>query len=334
MYLTFEQIKEITKGVVRIAEESGAYRFCRFTEAQAEVYKRAAEIDPDKMHFYTKTYATSGVRLAFRTDSRRLRFEFEILPGGSSRTYAGFDLYQDGLMTGHTNVNCSHVKSGCIDFSLLEGEKTVELCLPWSAVTLLKNVELDDGATVKAASRERKMICFGDSITQGYDAMFPSMSYACRIARLLNADEINKGIGGEIFNPPLAAEPDAIEPDLITVAYGTNDWSKCTRDELFQNAKAFYTHLSGLYPNAKIFAITPICRLSGGRTNTPFGSPCTNVDAVIGEAIQGLANVTHINGWKLTPGVKDFYADQWLHPNDLGFGVYASNLYRELIKYL
>ena len=163
--------------------------------------------------------------------------------------------------------------------------------------------------------------------------MFPSMSYASRIARLLNADEINKGIGGEIFNPPLAAEPDAIEPDLITVAYGTNDWSKCTRDELFQNAKAFYTHLSGLYPNAKIFAITPICRLSGGRTNTPFGSPCTNVDAVIGEAIQGLANVTHVNGWKLTPGVKDFYADQWLHPNDLGFGVYASNLYRELIKY-
>ena len=357
MYLTFEQIKEITKGVVRIEEESGAYRFCRFTEAQAEVYKRAAEIDPDKMHFYTKTYATSGVRLAFRTDSRRLRFEFEILPGGSSRTYAGFDLYQDGLMTGHTNVNCTHVKSGCIDFSLQEGEKTVELCLPWSVVTLLKNVELDDGATVKAASRERKMICFGDSITQGYDAMFPSMSYASRIARLLNADEINKGIGGEIFNPPLAAEPDAIEPDLITVAYGTNDWSKCTRDELFQNAKAFYTNLSGLYPNAKIFAITPICLGTAGITGEimKFDVTQTNadirlsdfpsdihrrspgggahVDAVIGEAIQGLANVTHVNGWKLTPGVKDFYADQWLHPNDLGFGVYASNLYRELIKY-
>lgn len=334
MYLTFEQIKEITKGATRVEEDHGAYRFYRFTEAQTEVYRKAAELDPTKNHFYTKTHATSGVRLAFCTDSRSLRFDFEILSGGSSRTFAGFDLYQDGLMTGHSNVEHTHIKSGHIDFPLSEGEKTVELYLPWSAITMLKNVELDDGAKVKSALRGRTMICFGDSITQGYDAAYPSMSYACRIARLLDADEVNKGIGGEIFNPPLSAQPDSVTPDLITVAYGTNDWSKCTREELFQNAKTFYTNLSHLYPTVPIFAITPICRLSGNRSNTPFGSPCINVDAVIQEACEGLANVTPINGWRLTPGVKDFYADQWLHPNDLGFGVYAANLYRELSKYI
>ena len=34
MYLTFEQIKEITKGATRVEEDHGAYRFYRFTEAE------------------------------------------------------------------------------------------------------------------------------------------------------------------------------------------------------------------------------------------------------------------------------------------------------------
>lgn len=334
MYLNLEQMREITRGVTHVELIDGAFRFYRFTEAQTEVLRHAAELDPQKKNFYDKTYATSGVRLAFRTDSSRIGFDFEIFPGGSSRLYAGFDLYQDGLMTEHCNVDYQHVSGGHINFALSAGEKTVELYLPWSVVVALKNVELDDGAAVVGVSRKLKMICFGDSITHGYDASFPSQSYACRIARLLDADETNKGLGGDIFNPPLAELPDPTAPYIVTVAYGTNDWSKCTPEVFFENAKAFYSRLSALYPNAKILGISPICRLSGNRSNTPFGSPCVNVDAVIRKACQGLSNVTLINGWKLTPAVKDFYADQWLHPNDLGFGVYASNLYREIAKHI
>ena len=39
-----------------------------------------------------------------------------------------------------------------------------------------------------------------------------------------------------------------------------------------------------------------------------------------------------INGLKLVPPLDDFYADRYLHPNDLGFGLYAENLIKELIK--
>lgn len=334
MDLNFEQIKAITKGAVRVEKADGAYRFFRFTEAQTEVYRMQAEADPEKKHFYDKNFSTSGVRLVFETDSRMLAIKFEIRAGGSSRSYACFDLYQDGLMTDHCNIDYTHVHDGYIVFPLNEGKKTVELYLPWSAITILKSVELDDGASLAAVSRKHKMICFGDSITQGYDALYPSLSYASRIARLLDADEINKGIGGEIFNPPLAEVAESTEPDFVMVAYGTNDWGKRTPDELLENARAFYAALSANYPNARIFAISPVCRLKGNRTNTPFGAPCSNVDAVIAKACEGLPNVTHINGWRFTPHVQDFYADQWLHPNDLGFGLYASNLYRELIKYL
>ena len=81
------------------------------------------------------------------------------------------------------------------------------------------------------------MIMFGDSITHGYDALNPSFSYANRLADLLNADFVNKGIGGERFFPTLAQLKDDIEPDYITVAYGTNDWAHSPKEVFDKNSK-------------------------------------------------------------------------------------------------
>lgn len=36
--------------------------------------------------------------------------------------------------------------------------------------------------------------------------------------------EVNKGLAGGVSFPELTALPDGLEPDCITVAYGTNDW--------------------------------------------------------------------------------------------------------------
>ena len=44
------------------------------------------------------------------------------------------------------------------------------------------------------------MICFGDSITQGYTSKFSSLSYVNQVARALNAEVVNQGIGGYYFN--------------------------------------------------------------------------------------------------------------------------------------
>lgn len=44
---------------------------------------------------------------------------------------------------------------------------------------------------------------YGDSITQGYDALFPSYSYINRFSMYLDAFIYNKAIGGDIFRPAL-----------------------------------------------------------------------------------------------------------------------------------
>ncbi|MBE6553804.1 MAG: SGNH/GDSL hydrolase family protein [Ruminococcaceae bacterium] len=327
MVLRIEQVRAIVKGAARVEERNGEFRFNRFTEAQTEVYRNCGNSD-----FYKKSFATSSIRLAFRTDSEKLSFTYR-LEVGSSRSFGWFDLYLNGLLTNHFGTDGIQMTGGSVAIDLGKGEKCVELYLPWSRAAILSNIELDDGAMLEPISRPHTMIAFGDSITQGYDATYPSLSYASTLARLLDAEIFNKGIGGEIFFPALAEQADPIEPDYITVAYGTNDWSHSTPEEFTAHCRSFYQTLSALYPNAKIFAITPICRLDCER-KTKFGAPTYTVDTRIRELCADLPNVTVICGWNFTPAFKTFYSDDHLHPNDLGFGLYAQNLYREIQKHL
>jgi hypothetical protein len=41
-----------------------------------------------------------------------------------------------------------------------------------------------------------------------------------------------------------------------------------------------------------------------------------------------------IEGETLTPSIPDFYSDKYLHPNGLGFGIYAENLCKILKNYI
>lgn len=325
MVLNLEQIQSIARGVVRVGESDGWIRFYRFTEEQENYYTYNAD-------FLKKSFATSGVRLAFYTDSQSLTFDFQ-LASGSSRPYGWFDLYENGAMVRHFGSENADISLGHVSLNLSAGEKLVELYFPWSRRTELGNVTLDDGATLTPAYRKRKVLSFGDSITQGYDAIYPSQSYVCRLARMLDADVIDKGIGGDIFCPDLVKTADPVAPDIVTVAYGTNDWGGRTLEEYRENCRLFYTRLSALYPEAKIFAVTPIWRGDAERA-TPFGAPAWETHNVIAECVEGLSNVTLIRGWNFVPHLKAFFADFSLHPNDAGFAVYAEGLYCEIEKYL
>ena len=68
MKLTFEQIKNITVGALKIWEEDGAVRFSRCTEKQIDAWYKL-----DKILGYRAT-GTTGVRLDFHTNSKTFAF--------------------------------------------------------------------------------------------------------------------------------------------------------------------------------------------------------------------------------------------------------------------
>ncbi|MBO5203317.1 MAG: SGNH/GDSL hydrolase family protein [Clostridia bacterium] len=324
MTLSLEQIKSITAGAAYVEEKNGMICFSRFTKEQQRVYREASK------DFYKKTFGTAGIKLKFVTNSKTLLLKVTVR-AGSSRYFFSHDIFVNGKHC-HTLSGDLRDKNGTVvesveaygSYKLGEGEKTVCIYFPWSVISELCYLELDDGATLTPVAYRRKMISFGDSITHGYDASHPSLSYSAILADAFDADARNKGIGGEVFRPELAAEADDIDPEIITVAYGTNDWSKSTREEFDKNSEAFYVNLSRNYPNAKIFAFSPIWRKQPERI-TAVGE-FTYVAKKIEEIANSLSNVIFVNCYDMVPHDPAMFSPDVLHPNDQGFSHYAKGV--------
>ena len=328
MQLSFDKIRQITRGAAFTKVEDGKMYFYRFSQAQLKAYRKQTRAED----FVRKSLATSGVRFEFNTNSTTLAFSGKASVG-SSRRFFYFDVYANNALVAHFGAEDTEGMDFNYSVELGEGYKDVRVYFPWSASVELTSVEVDDKSTVAPMPKKPKMICFGDSITQGYDAIYPSLSYASILSDRMGVEAFNKAIGGEIFCPDIIEEPEKLDADYITVAYGTNDWGKVTKEEFEANCKEFYEKLSAQYPNAKIFAITPIWRgdyLTQSENRGGFNRISDHIKAVCAP----LENVIVIDGFDLTPELPEFYSDLRLHPNDLGFLIHGNNLYEKIRKYL
>ena len=112
-------------------------------------------------------------------------------------------------------------------------------------------------------------------------------------------------------------------PDYVTVAYGVNDWAKCSLKEFLGNCKSFFCNVSENYPTSKIFVITPIW--SKLNYDSPLGT-LENVGKLIEEQAAEFANISVIQGFRFVPQEESLFGDGHLHPNDAGFDCYFENL--------
>ena len=333
MKLDLSQIQAITTGAVRITQQMDGFHFFRFTEEQERMFL------PRNEKYYKKTFSTPGIRLRFLTNSETLKLKI-LASHGSPRSFFAVDISVNGLFTdGIDNYTGTAPAEnyGDLDYPYGEFEKTVilgagekEVCiyLPWSVKTVLKELSLEDGASLIPAIPEKKALCFGDSITHGSDALRPSSRYISRLCDYLGAAEYNKAICGETFWPELAATKEPFEPDYITVAYGTNDWSHCPLAELTENCRTFYKNLQTNYPNARLIAITPIWRGDQNKKNREI--PLIQVHDIICDAVKDNPNAVVLRGYDAVPHDPAYFGDLHLHPNDDGFACYGKSLIKQL----
>ena len=316
MEIQTDLLKKLIHGA-DVTEKDGLYHFSRFTPEQRASYFESSD-------FTQKTFASSSIQMEFVTDAKSFSMDV-IASKGSSREFYYFDIMLNGAL-----VRCEGAESYLDqpEFHLelpLDGTKNrVCIYFPCLVEIRLKRAAFEGASVIEPVSKKYRMTCFGDSITQGYDTIHPSLAYPNQLADALDAEVFNKGIGGDLFNPALAACPEPQRPDLITVAYGTNDWSRCTKAQLTDNAERFFQNLAKNYPGVPVFAILPIWRRDSNLT-TAAGT-FEEVREIIRKICEKYPSVQIVDGMTLVPHLDECFMSDGLHPNDFGFQFFGRNL--------
>ena len=334
MKLTAEQILSAAQGALRAWEEDGTIRLSRFTEEEAAMYAPTG--------FATKSRASAGIQMEFDTDADSLCLAVSMTLAGS-RNFFAFEIYKDGerigllrnFEDGDEQKDYIAIKYPVGDFEgeypLGTGMKRVRIVFPFTVCPLIRDLSLANATVFTPVIREKKILMYGDSITQGYDAILPSQTYAMRLGEMFSAHILNKGIGGERFNPTLAAMHNDFKPDFITSAYGTNDWNTQPKEMLTENCIGYHAELAKQYPDTPVFILAPIWR-ADTEAPRPFGT----LDE-LAEFLRGITeqyeNFHFIPGWDLVPHDPKYFGDKRLHPTAEGFAYFAENLREELKKF-
>lgn len=323
MKLIIEDIKKITQGVVDIKENCGRVKFYRFTEAGLNISERDV------------VYATAGVQLEFKTDAKAMNLSVFAVQTSVSRSFFAVDVFENDVYRGSIK-NISDEKKAKYSleeypfgsynekFEFDSGDKTIRIVLPHSVAAEIEVLELFGATYFEPVKHNKTIVMYGDSITQGFDAIHPSRTYAVMLARKLDATLYNQGIGGALFVPELPKLSVHKSPDYITVAYGTNDWNKTDQKNFYESCSEFMKNISEEYPNAKKFVITPIWR-ADFEEERPFGK-FSEVERIIKEVCSKYPDIKVIYGWDLVPHKEELYGDFRLHPSDEGFSYYFENL--------
>ena len=322
MFINLDFIRQLTHGAVFVKEKDGWVLFSRFTEEQRETYR-------DIPDFYRKTFASSGIRLEFKTSSSSFAMNYQIT-GASSRKFYYFDVFVNGQQVKHEGSESYEIQpEGTLRVALPVGIKTVAVYFPCLVAVKLKRLQFDDDSLIQPVQKSRKMICFGDSITQGYDARYSFQTYPSQLADAFDAEMINKGIGGEVFRPDLLENPDPFRPDLLTIAYGTNDWGgNLSQEELKAHTDLFCRKLIALYPDVPVFAILPLWR-NDFRDLRKAGT-FEDARGIYRSIYEKYAAIRVIDGFSLIQHDTSLFSDGYLHPNDSGFCQVSQNLIRQM----
>lgn len=204
---------------------------------------------------------------------------------------------------------------------------TIKILLPLYFPIGIKSVS-SNGKINVVNENIKTWLALGDSITQGFDANQPTKNYVSLLAQKLNLNALNQGVGGHYFDEKILVPLDK-KFEFITVLYGTNDYDHFHDLTIIkQNIDKFFQKLINLYPDTKVFAITPIWRNDNDdllRTET-----LSDIRNYITEVVKQYPNITLINGLDLIDHDAKYYDDGFLHPNKMGFEQIANRLYEFL----
>ncbi len=305
-------------------DDTGCLHFKRFTDSQLEVYKAASQ------GWFERANASASVTFDFVTDSDYIAMKVKLHSGSSENSFS-FDLCIDGILYEHREMDRG--ARAVVGFDLPKGEHRVTIYFPWTKETVVEEVHLTDGACIEEVKKRAKWLILGDSLTQGEAAKLTSLTAVNSAARVLDLEVVNQGVGGYRFDAETLDESIvSYEPDILTVTYGSNDYTIYDYEEDFRrHASEYIEKLVTLFPSTPIIGVLPLYRFDQKTQIKQKYCAYTLNDArrILKELYQKYDNITVLEEAGI-PRVPEMYQDDCVHLNELGFSFYANALEKRM----
>ncbi len=309
-------------GVCEAVALEGATAFFRHTTGVRRLYSEPIERR-------RRAFSTAGVRVAFRSDTRRLRLALRFGDGVEWLRQARCDLVVNGRLEAFFGPALPEIGlrwEGTVWRDAAARSRDFVLWLPALRQTMIESFEIERGASLQPLPRRPRWLVLGDSITQGYVTAHPSQGYAARAAEALGMEHVNAAVGGGVADPALAELARGLPSELATVALGVNDYARgIDLDAFGRNVFNLLAGLRDALPDARILWITPIPYVGHMRRRNKAGRFLGDYAAVIGEQAARVPRIEVLDGTPLLPEHSRWFVDN-CHPNDRGHALYAQNL--------
>ena len=290
-------------------------RFCRLPQDVAEATSEGVA-DLNR--------CTAGGRVRFRTDSpyiaiRAVMQTDYLMPHITLIGQSGFDLYCGNVYCGsfRTPMGMRTGYSSGLEVSGQLQDYTVNMPL-YDGVKALY-IALKKGSQLEAPTpyrRQKPVVYYGSSITQGGCASRPGNAYQAILTRRLDTEHLNLGFSGSGRAEPVMANYRASRDMSVFVC--DYDYNCLGPDHLRQTHPALYRTVRQAQPTLPIVLISaPTVLLDPAGFSQRRAIVRATYDTAVAE---GDRNVYYIDGGELFAGeCWDSCTVDGVHPNDLGF---------------
>lgn len=269
----------------------------------------------------------SGVRIELDTDATAVTLDLHWAFDANEGERHFVDVTSDGDVAASQEVQQGRQTIAFDD--LPAGQKRLAIWLPQFGKTIVHGLAINDGATAcpRDASRRKRWMTYGSSITHCRTAYGPARTWPATVARLQDVNLTSLGFGGQChFDPLVGRTIRDLPADFISLKLGINTHGAPTFSQRSwaQAVIGLLLTIRDGHPETPLLIVSPIYSFDRETQAPPSGHTLADMRKVLADLVdrfrgRGDSRIHYLDGLQLLGADDAHLMPDGLHPNGEGY---------------